>query len=387
MTTILFFVYFLSALLFTSPAPPARVPSAVSNYAEVRTQERIAGRFDSLFTLLATQRGFNGNVLVSHNGKVVYKNAFGYSDLKRKTPLHLESVFQLASVSKQFTSVAIMMLHDAGKLDFSDTVQKFFPEFPYRHITIRDLLAHRSGLPNYMWFAGKYWKNKAELLSNTDVMEMLTKYMPKPEFTPDERYKYSNTGYAVLASIVEKISGQTFGEFMEQRVFTPLGMHNTYVVNEDNHKIVQFHTIGHMKNRRPASDDYLSGVVGDKGIYSTVEDMFKWDLGLYTNDLVKQSTLEEAFTPLSYDYKHDSEYGYGWRIERQDNGSKTIYHAGLWRGYNSLYVRRLEDKTSIIVLSNKINWSFRNFDNLLEIIDSTPVEVAASDGAQQHVTY
>jgi CubicO group peptidase (beta-lactamase class C family) len=385
MASIIYFVYLFFALLFTHPDGLSGTPTAapirpIVDLIADPHQEQLAERFESLFTGYATRQGFNGTVLVAHLGKVVYKHAFGYSDLYRKTPLNIESSFQLASVSKQFTAVAIMMLHDEGRLDFSDTVNKFFPDFPYKDITLRELLSHRSGLPNYMYFADKYWDKQSEYLSNAGVMEMLTRYVPKPDFKPNQRYAYSNTGYAVLAAIVEKVSGQSFGDFMNERVFTPLGMKNTFVFNPASKITIPFPTNGYNKDSSPAHDDFLSGVVGDKGVYSTVEDMFKWDQALYTDCLVKQATLEEAFTPLSYDHKHNSNYGYGWRIKMLDGGEKVIYHAGWWKGYNSLYVRRLEDKTSIIVLSNKVNWSFRNIGSLFKLIDSNSIDVTTMGG-------
>ncbi len=211
-------------------------------------------------------------------------------------------------------------------------------------------------------------------------MDMLLKHTPDLEFTPDQRYKYSNTGYAVLASVVEKISGLAFSEFMRQHVFSPLGMRNTFVFNPKTVNPIRFQTTGYNKNRTLAHDDFLSGVVGDKGIFSTVEDMFKWDQALYTESVVKQATLKEAFTPLSYDYKHGSDYGYGWRIETVEDGTTVLYHAGWWRGYNSLIVRRLEDKTCIIVLSNKVNWSFRNIGRMMGIIDSSRFDVTTMGG-------
>jgi CubicO group peptidase (beta-lactamase class C family) len=326
-------------------------------------------KLDSLFHALSSKRGFNGNVLISQNGEVVYKNSFGYSDLKTKVPLNLESAFQIASITKQFTAMAIMMLHDEGKLNFTDTLQKFFPGFPYKNITIHQLLTHRSGLPEYMYFAGKYWKNRRQRMSNQDVMNMLVRYRPGRTFLPDKKYKYCNTGYAVLASIVEKVSGVPFSSFLEERIFQPLGMTHTFLITSLDSIADEFKTKGFNKKKRKVEEDYLSGVVGDKGIYSTVEDMFKWDQTLYTAQLVSQATLEEAFTPVSYDRRHATSYGYGWRIETLDDGSKIVYHAGWWRGYNSLFVRRLNDKTAIIILSNRVNWSFANVDKLMDILD------------------
>jgi CubicO group peptidase (beta-lactamase class C family) len=340
----------------------------------------IAVRMDSLFHVLSTERGFNGNVLIAREGKIVYEKAFGFADLKARIPLNIESTFQLASISKQFTAMAIMMLHDEGKLNFTDSVRRFFPEFPYKDITVRELLAHRSGLPEYMYFAGRYWKHKRQFMSNDDVMEMLTRYRPRLIFTPDERYKYSNTGYVVLASIVERVAGIPFHAFLEDRIFKPLAMNKTYVFNTKNSVDAKYKTRGYNKNRRRAEEDYLSGVVGDKGIYSTVGDMFKWDQALYTEQLVKQSTLREAFTPASYDWRNDNSYGYGWRIDTLDDGSKIVYHAGWWRGYSSLFVRRLIDKTAIIVLCNKVNWSFENIGRFMGILDSAKQGISTAGG-------
>jgi CubicO group peptidase (beta-lactamase class C family) len=330
-----------------------------------------AMKLDSLFQIYASKRGFNGNVLISQNGEVIYKHSFGYSDLKTKMPLNLESTFQIASITKQFTAMAVMMLHEEGKLNVTDTLQRFFPNFPYKNITIRELLAHRSGLPEYMGFAGRYWKDRKRFMKNQDVMDMLMHDHPARIFLPDKKYRYSNTGYVILACIAEKVSGVPFEKFLEERIFHRLGMNHTFIGSFANTVAAEYKTKGYNKNRRIAAEDYLSGVVGDKGIYSTVEDMYRWDQALYSDQLVHQKTLEEAFAPVSYDRRHATSYGYGWRIDMLEDGSKIVYHAGWWRGYNSLFVRRLRDKTAIIVLSNRINWSFRNIDRLMDILDSS----------------
>ena len=370
MGTMIYNVVFAASLMLTPVNDP--VEHSVKRL-EIMKDEIVAERLDSLFTYYSTQKGFNGNVLIAHEGKILYKNCFGYSDIRKRIPLNIESVFQLASVSKQFTAMAIMMLEEEGALQYTDPVTKFIPSFPYPDVTVWHLLTHRSGLPNYMYFAGKYWKNKRLFMDNDDLLRMMSVYRPRPDFRPDQRYRYSNTGYAVLASIVERVSRLRFDEFMEKHVFQPLGMANTFVFNHKNAKTVAYQTLGHNKNRRKTYDDFLGGVVGDKGIYSTVDDMYIWDQMLYTDTLVQQSTLEEAFTPISFDYKHNSNYGYGWRIDLLEDGRKIVYHAGWWRGYNSLFVRRLDDRTSIIVLSNKVNWSFRNINRLMSIVDDRTV--------------
>ncbi len=359
----------LTAFPFFSEKSGSPSPLDPSRSIEPRSVV-IATKFDSLFHSVAHRKGFNGNVLVGIHGNIVYKNSFGYSDLRTKEPLNIRSVFQIASVTKQFTAVAIMMLHEQGKLEYTDTIQKFIPEFPYKNITVKQLLAHRSGLPNYMYFSGKYWKNKRVHMTNADVLQMMVAHRPRPEYQPDKRYMYSNTGYAILALLVERLSGLPFDQFMEQQIFGPIGMSNTFVYNPANRKTIEYETKGYNKNRRKSYVDYLDGVTGDKGIYSTVEDMFLWDQALYSEKIVKQSTLDEAFTPASYDYKRDNNYGYGFRIDTLENGSKIVYHGGWWRGYNSLFVRRLDDHTTIIILCNKVNWSFGEIADLMQLVDS-----------------
>ena len=365
-----FFALLFCVALIAAAEDPVRPASENDNSIEPRSVV-IATKFDSLFRSISKKKGFNGNVLVGLYGNVIYKNAFGYSNLRTKELLNVKSVFQIASVSKQFTAVAIMMLHEQGKLEYSDTIQKFIPEFPYKNITIKQLLAHRSGLPNYMYFSPKYWKKKKEYMSNEDVLSQMITHRPRPEFTPDRRYKYSNTGYAMLALLVERISGQPFHQFMELNVFQPIGMTSTFVYDPANSKTTEYETNGYNKNRRKSYVDFLDGVTGDKGIYSTVEDMFLWDQALYTEKIVKQSTLDEAFTPVSYDYKRDNNYGFGFRLDTLADGSRIVYHGGWWRGYNSLFVRRLNDHTTIIILCNKVNWSFGDIQDLMSIVDNT----------------
>jgi CubicO group peptidase (beta-lactamase class C family) len=365
-----FYTLLFCVTLIAAAEDPVRPASENDNSIEPRSVV-IATKFDSLFRSISQKKGFNGNVLVGLYGNVIYKNAFGYSNLRTKELLNVKSVFQIASVSKQFTAVAIMMLQEQGKLEYSDTIQKFIPDFPYKNITIKQLLAHRSGLPNYMYFSPKYWKKKKEYMSNEDVLSQMITHRPRPEFTPDRRYKYSNTGYAMLALLVERISGQPFHAFMEQNVFQPIGMTSTFVYDPANSKTTEYETNGYNKNRRKSYVDFLDGVTGDKGIYSTVEDMFLWDQALYTEKIVKQSTLDEAFTPVSYDYKRDNNYGYGFRLDTLADGSRIVYHGGWWRGYNSLFVRRLNDHTTIIILCNKVNWSFGDIQDLMSIVDNT----------------
>jgi CubicO group peptidase (beta-lactamase class C family) len=367
-TFIFFILLTLSAGITYFPASSADPGKTL--FSDQSSTE-IALRMDSLFQVLSTQQGFNGNVLVAQEGKVIYKKTFGYADLKEKTPLNIESVFEIGSITKQFTAMAIMILHDEGKLNFTDPVQRFFPKFPYKNITIHQLLAHRSGLPEYMNFAKRYWKNKNRLMSNADLMNILIRYRPTLIFSPDENYYYSNTGYVILACIIEHASGIKYSTFLEKYIFKPLGMERTFVFNKWKIEDIEYPTLGYKRNMRRATEDYLCGTYGDKGIYSTVEGLLKWDQALYTEKLVRQTTLQEAFTPFSYDWQNENNYGYGWRIIISRYRNKIVYHAGLWRGYSSLFVRRMADKFVVIILCNKVNSSYEDIGLLMSIIDSS----------------
>ncbi|HVA99610.1 MAG TPA: serine hydrolase domain-containing protein [Bacteroidia bacterium] len=329
-----------------------------------------AHQIDSFFTKLAEKNRFNGDVLVAQEGQIIYENSFGIANRKTKDSLTLKSDFQLGSVSKQFTAVAIMMLKERGKLDYSDTIQKFFPDFPYKGITIKMLLTHRSGLPNYMYFCDAYCKSRTEYISNMDVIHIMEQYKPEKYFKPNHRYQYSNTGYCMLAAIVEQVSGMPFADFMKKNVFEPLHMNNTMVFNLPNDTLIPNETTGYDRNGRKSGFDYLDGVVGDKGIYSDLGDLFKWDQALYTNKLLKQSTLEEAFQPYSKEFRGDKNYGFGWRILKTDEG-KVVFHSGWWHGYNCVFIRRLSDKSTIIVLSNHVNWCINGAKNLLNVLSET----------------
>ena len=175
-------------------------------------------KLDSTFQRFNKRHDFHGSVLVAQGGKVIFKQHYGYANFKEKTKINDNSVFQLASVSKQFTAAAVLILKDRGQLDLDDKVTAFYPEFPYTEVTVRHLLNHTSGLPKYFWLAEHKW-DKEYAPSNTEMMDLLTKEKLNPFFRPGANFDYSNTGYFVLSAIVEKVSGQSFADFMDREIF------------------------------------------------------------------------------------------------------------------------------------------------------------------------
>jgi len=326
--------------------------------------------FDEVFKNLRKVYGFNGVALITENNHVIYKKAFGYADLTTHDTLTGGSIFQLASVSKQFTSFAVMILKEHGLLDYDDPVQRFYPGFPYPGVTIRHLLTHRAGLPDYRWFCDPLWPDKQEPISNQEMMRFFEKYKPSSYFKPGTHHAYSNTGYAVLAAIVEKISGITFSSFMQQVVFTPLGMKNTSIYSKCDAADPAGAVSGYERNGgwKPANDCF-NGITGDKNVYSTVEDMFRWDQALYGEKLLKQSTLKEAFLPANPELKGWRNYGFGWRINQMDPNKQIVYHSGWWRGFRTFFLRNTSEHSSIIILSNTVNYSLNSLSDLYALIE------------------
>ena len=319
---------------------------------------------DSFFTEISEKNDFNGTVLVSHNDKVIYRKAFGYANFGTKELLQENSVFQLASISKQFTAVAVLMLYEKGLINFDDDITKYFPDFPYSGITIRMLLSHRSGLPNYMYFCDEYYTNKSVALTNHDVIDLMIKYKPPLYFQRDRKFNYCNTNYCLLASIIQEVTKIPFDVFITRKIFIPLGMNRSFIGNSIDFEYKDLLTTGYDENNKPINPDYLDGILGDKGIFSCINDLNKWDKALYTNKLIKQSTLALALSPANKDMIGNRNYGYGWRIKFLDD-TPLYYHGGWWKGYNTYYLRNPKDHSSIIILSNKVNWSFNSITSFL----------------------
>ncbi|KAA6433364.1 serine hydrolase domain-containing protein [Rufibacter glacialis] len=321
---------------------------------------KLGHQLDSVFKHFHKRRGFNGTVLVTKYDQVVYKGAFGMADFYKKDSLTVETAFQLASVSKQFTAMAIMMLKEDGELRYEDSVQQYFPEFPYHGITIRQLLTHQSGLSNYTYFSDKLWPDRNKNLTNQDVINLMVAHQPRPYYKPNVRFDYSNTGYSLLASIVEKVSKKSFATFLRERIFEPLEMKNTFTYSPDVATLTGKIATGHTRFRQKRTSDYLDTVLGDKGIYSNVEDLYKWDQALYTQKLVSKETLKEAFTGgiLNKKKKQEEDYGFGWRLKPLENGDTAVYHGGLWHGFSTYLLRNPKEHSALIILSNLPNGSF-----------------------------
>jgi CubicO group peptidase (beta-lactamase class C family) len=326
--------------------------------------------------VLSKEKDFNGVVLYAENGKTQFLKSYGYRDYNNGQPLQSSDIFELASVSKQFTSMIIMMLQEEGKLQYNDPVEKYLV-IPYQGITIRHLLTHTSGLPDYQAIMDTHW-NKQKVAGNNDILEYLNQYAPPKVFEPGTKYEYSNTGYVLLASIAEISSGKDFIELCRSRIFSPLNMHSTDIRTLEKKASTLNFALGHIYFKESEryvradsfpSSDYTIWLGNRKGpgrISSTAEDLLKWDQALYSTKLVKNGTLDQAFTPGTLNDGSSINYGFGWMIQTNVKGEKVIWHSGDNPGYKTRIMRYLATKQTLIVLCNNAYPEFESMMNKLE---------------------
>lgn len=329
---------------------------------------------EPFYDKLLKKTGFNGAILIAKNGEIVFEDYRGYVNMKTKEPITQESSFHLASISKTFTGMTVLRLLEQGRLNLEDDIRKYLPEFPYQNITIKLLLTHRSGLPNYLNFIdnsrvefyqvknkkGKTVTKKRYVKAKSDVTSMLTnetlyQYLvskkPPIQAQPDRVFNYCNTNYAILAYIVEKITKQPFPQYMKDSVFTPLGMNHTYIFSIKDSANYQ----PTYRGNSPWPMDKLDCVYGDKNVYSTVRDMLLWDKALYQNKFVSANTFNMAIQPFAYERRVGHYYGLGWHLLNNAPDPIIPYHNGKWHGTNSVFKRIITDSATIIVIGNKLN--------------------------------
>ncbi len=330
---------------------------------------------------------FNGNVLVAKNGKIIYQGAKGWADYLHRDSLKINSEFELASITKTFTGVAIMQLVEVGKLSLDDNVKKFFPNFPYEGITVRLLLSHRSGMMNYVYFIDDIWRaEKRDMkkgITNSQVMQIIAERKPNPYTKPDKVFHYNNSNYMVLGAIIEKVSGQSYAKYMDEHLFKPAGMKNTHVYSKAEYDKIPVDVVGHDRNnfRYSVVQNFLDGPVGDKGIYSTVHDLLLYDKYLRNERFLKSASLDSAYIGRNKAVNGHFNYGYGWRIFDGKNMDKVVYHTGWWHGFRHIYVRDLSKNIVVIFLGNLTNGSLMQLDDLYKYLKMPIIRKGAYSGA------
>lgn len=348
-------------------------PEDVEGIKKAIHADQKAWQMDTIFEKKVRKEGFNGNVLVAQKGVIIYKKSFGLASFggKNKDSLKLDSKFQLASMSKTFTAVAVLKLVEGGKLKLDDSVQKFIPDFPYHGIDIKMLLSHRSGLPYYAYAFDDSVRKVRTPPDNNQILKWFAQSRPKPYNVPGRSFAYNNSNYMVLASIVERVTGMPFDQYLKMAIFDPLGMKNTYLSTTKNDSININRTYGY-EGRRKISVDYYDSVIGDKGIYSTIDDLFRWYKGLNSDCLLAKKTIKEAWEPRSFERKGLKNYGYGFRMILKDEDSKRakyVYHNGWWKGYSTLFWFNPKEDYVVIILGNRKNGTVYRVKSILQVME------------------
>ncbi|MBL0735371.1 serine hydrolase [Flavobacterium sp. GN10] len=327
-------------------------------------------KIDSLLNSLYSQEKINGNFLIAEKGKVIYSHSFGLANETTKEKLNENSIFELASCSKQFTAMGIMILKEKGKLNLDDDINKYLPELSfYKGITVRNLLNHTGGLPDYMQLMDSLF-DKSKIATNKDIINIFSTHHPKILFEPNTKWEYSNTGYALLASIIEKASGLTYADYLKTVIFQPLKMKNTFVYNRrlspkkiDNYAFGYVYSDSLKKYVLPDELEetkivvWLDGIVGDGGVNSTVNDLLIWDRALYNNKLLTKEGMKSVFELATLKDGAKRNYGFGWGIEENVDFGKIANHDGGWPGYVTFIDRHLTNDKTIIILQNHNNVS------------------------------
>jgi CubicO group peptidase (beta-lactamase class C family) len=338
-------------------------------------QSPLQQRIDSLIDTYTGAQSFSGTILVAAGGKPVYERAFGYRHFADSTALQTTDVFELASVSKQFTAAIILMCKEKGLLKLDDSMAQYI-QTPYSQITIRHLLTHTSGLPDYQELMDKHW-DKTKIAGNEDIIAYLNKYQPPALFTPGYAYEYSNTGYVLLASIAEKASGKDFIALCRDWIFKPLRMKHTAIRTLAAKKQVKNFATGHIYVPQTArfvtadsfpSSNYTIWLGNRKGpgrVSSTAQDLLKWDRALYTENFISRATRAEAFAPTVLSNGKLSSYGFGWDILQHPELGKIVMHDGDNPGYKTQFIRCIDADKTIIVLSNNYADKMRELLQLL----------------------
>jgi len=352
--------------------------TAIGGISALAGPPQAADAIDKLMATLHDQGQFNGAVLVAENGDVLYRRGFGKADIETGTAFAPDTLSDIGSVTKQFTAMAIMMLAERRRLSYDDPISKYIPEFSgashLGRITVRQLLTHTSGIPDY----GDLGIDDSGLNQSSLIAALLKRNADISK--PGMRYRYSNAGYALLAIVIQRVSGRRFSDFLAQEIFLPCEMKSTFVYDDRAVKrpgmAVGYDAFGQIDDGGPTS------VPGDGGIYSTVDDLFKWDQTLNTEKLVTRSTLAEAFTPARVE-EGKSTYGFGWNVAL-DGANKYVWHTGSHAGFRAFIERRLNQQLTVIMLTNMGNSKRQEIDSAIQnILAGAPYVLPKRSGAQE----
>lgn len=323
--------------------------------AVLSNKDFIVNYIDQYYKKVWEGGDLSGGILVAKGNDILFENYRGFARENNQSPINKDTPLHVASVSKTLTAMAMLKLVEAGKIKLSDHLTQFFPGFPYPNVTVQTLLDQRSGLPKYEYFITKIQPAPAELskkyITNQDVLNMIIKYKPDLARDTDTGFMYCNTNFALLALLIEKVTKTPFPQAMQEMVFTPLKMTNSYIFQEkDIPTAAQSFYYG---GNRLYPLDRLDLIYGDKNVYTTPRDLFTFSKAMFSKDFLKPELKEMIFAPYSNEKAGQNNYGLGFRMKIFDNGEKLTYHNGWWHGTNSVFAHLLKSKVTIVAIGNK----------------------------------
>ncbi len=361
-TLLLFLIFGLFGCNATEKADPAKAPAATGytlpppSLLTENEKNKLSQACQHWYDSVLKNGPFNGGMLVAKGGNIIFETYKGTRNLKAADSINASTPFHIASVSKTFTATAILKLVEQGKVQLADEFSKYFPEFNYPGVTVQTLLNHRSGLPNYLYFMEDLGWSDTVIIKNSDILSYLV--TRKSELLniarPDTRFNYCNTNYALLALLIEKVSGMSYPRYMEETFFAPLGMKESFVYTP---AAIGRTTPNFDWRGQQIPNNYLDEVYGDKNIYSTPRNLLTWHRALQSNLVLTAASLHTAYEPYSNENPGIKNYGLGWRMNNYPNGTKVIFHNGWWHGNNAAFVRLIDQDVTIIVLGNRFNRS------------------------------
>jgi len=335
---------------------------------------------ESYYNKIWPKGDLSGGFLVAKNGQILFEKYGGLANRSTKEEITATTPIHIASVSKVLTAAVVLKLIDLDKLKLGQKVNTLLPEFPYEDITIQMLLNHRSGLPNYAYFADDRAIWDRSVLRNQDVLNLLAKHKFSLYFKPDKKFGYCNTNYSILALVIEKVTHMSYPAAMKKIIFDPLEMKNTFVFNYDTDR--QKVSLSYKGNNVQYGFDFLDAVYGDKNIYSTPRDLLKFDLATYSKKFLNPKLVKQVFKGYSYEHKGERNYGLGIRMHEWKTGEKLFYHNGWWHGNTSSYVTLKGDTVALIALSNKFSYKPYKIWKLATQFGKYPIEPDKDDGAE-----
>lgn len=293
---------------------------------------------------------------VMRDGKIIKATGYGLANVELNVSVKPESIFQTGSVGKQFTATAVMMLVEEGKLGLDDKITKYFPEAPaaWKAVTVRHLLTHTSGIADYGGEESTMGKGVVNFRQDYTEDDLVRIFSAMPmDFQPGEKWKYSNTGYVILGVLIHRVTGKFYGDFLQERIFHPLGMTSTRIISEVD--IIPGRTTGYrllkgeLKNQEWVSPSL--NTTADGALYTNVYDLAKWDAALYTEKLLKKASFDQMWTPVKLNNGTNYNYGFGWGVQ-EANGHRLLAHDGAWQGFTMNISRYVDDRLTIVVFTN-----------------------------------